>query len=92
MVTLLFSFLGMAVVVRRLVGLARMEYRLVARLVGRLGLGLGRRGWGRGCWNCGFRGGFARAGFVGFHGGGFHGGFGGGFHGGGGHGGGGGHR
>src|SRR5271167_1570582 len=40
-------------------------------------------GWwgGRGCWNCGFRGGFAHAGFHG-------GGFGGGFHGGGG----GGHR
>jgi hypothetical protein len=63
-----------------------------------VGWGWGGRwgGWwgGRGCWNCGFRGGFARAGFRGggFHGGGFHGGgfHGGGFHGGGFHGG--GHR
>ena len=48
-------------------------------------VGWGWGGWwgGRGCWNCGFRGGFAHAGF---HGGGFHGGSfgGGGFHGGGG--------
>src|SRR5262249_4582803 len=51
-------------------------------------IGVGWGGWwgGRGCWNCGFRGGFGHAGFHGFHGGfgrGFHGGFGGGFHGGG---------
>jgi hypothetical protein len=45
-------------------------------------VGWGWGGWwgGRGCWNCGFRGGFAHAGFHG-------GGFGGGFHGGGGFGG-----
>jgi hypothetical protein len=50
-----------------------------------ISVGWGWGGWwgGRGCWNCGFRGGFAHAGF---HGGGFHGGSfgGGGFHGGGG--------
>jgi hypothetical protein len=51
-----------------------------------ISVGFGWGGWwgGRGCWNCGFRGGFGHAGFHGggFHGGGFHGG---GFHGGGGH-------
>jgi hypothetical protein len=49
-----------------------------------ISVGWGWGGWwgGRGCWNCGFRGGF-HGGFAhaGFHGGGF----GGGFHGGGGH-------